>query len=338
MKIRENVPIAKLTTMRLGGPARFVLEIEKESDVAEAYAFAKKHDLPVYVLGGGSNIIGRDGGYDGVILVNRLLGMGEVAPEKANKIQMWAASGEALDDFVRYTTKYGWSGMEALSAIPGTVGAAPVQNVGAYGQEIADTLVSVDAYDVKTDQIVTLAKDELGMGYRRSIFNHGEDVGRYFITKIVVELKRAQLEPPFYNSLQKYMDEQGIDEYTPENIRKAVHAVRDSKLPNPEFIASSGSFFKNVYLKEEEIPAAEKKGIPVWDGGKIPSGWLVENAGLKGKLIHGMRVWDKASLVLVNEDAKNYSNLAAAREEIIKTVKEKYGFTLEQEPMELGEE
>ena len=228
--------------------------------------------------------------------------------------------------------------MEALSAIPGTVGAAPVQNVGAYGQEIADTLVSVDAYDVKTDQIVTLTKDELGMGYRRSIFNHGEDVGRYFITKIVVELKRTQLEPPFYNSLQKYMDEQGIDEYTPENIRKAVHAVRDSKLPNPEFIASSGSFFKNVYLKEEEIPAAEKKGIPVWDGGKIPSGWLVENAGLKGKLIHGMRVWDKASLVLVNEDAKNYSNLAAAREEIIKTVKEKYGFTLEQEPMELGEE
>ena len=338
MKIRENVPIAKLTTMRLGGPARFVLEIEQESDIAEAYAFSKKHNLPVYVLGGGSNIIGRDGGYDGVILVNRLFGMGEVAPEKANKIQMWAASGEALDDFVRYTTKYGWSGMEALSAIPGTVGAAPVQNVGAYGQEIADTLVSVDAYDTKTDRIVTLSKNELGMGYRRSIFNHGEDVGRYFITKIVVELKRTQLEPPFYNSLQRYMDEQGIDEYTPENIRKAVHAVRDGKLPNPEYIASSGSFFKNVYLtSDEEIEAAKARGIPVWDGGKIPSGWLIEHAGLKGQVFHGMRVSDKASLVLINESARDYADLAAAREEIIRIVREKFGYTLEQEPMELGE-
>ena len=227
--------------------------------------------------------------------------------------------------------------MEALSAIPGTVGAAPVQNVGAYGQEIADTIVSVDAYDTKTGEFVNLSKEELGLGYRRSIFNYGEDVGRYFITKVTVELTRTQLEPPFYNSLQRYIDERGIDEYTPENIRKAVHAVRDGKLPNPEYIASAGSFFKNVYLNEEETKEAEKKGIPVWEGGKVPSGWLLENAGLKGKTIHGMRVWDHASLVLVNESARGYKDLAAAREEIIKTVKDKYGLTLEQEPMELGE-
>ena len=263
--------------------------------------------------------------------------MGEVAPEKDNKIQLWSASGEILDDFVRYSTKYGWSGIECLSAVPGTVGAAPVQNVGAYGQDIAQTLVNVDAYDTKTEKFVTLDAKKLDLGYRHSIFNSGDEIGRYFITKITVALEKKELKPPFYNSLQKYLDDNNIDEYTPENIRKAVHAVR-TKLPNPEFIASSGSFFKNVYLDPEESIKAEKKGIPVWDGGKVPSGWLLENAGLKGKLIHGMRVWETASLVLVNESAKSYSDLDAARKEIIKTVKDKFGYTLEQEPMELGDE
>lgn len=337
MKIRENVPIAKLTTMRLGGPARYVIEIERVEDLPEAYAFAAEKDLPVYVLGGGSNIVGRDGGFDGVILVNRLLGMGEVAPAKDDKIELWAASGEALDDFVRYSTKYGWSGMECLSAIPGTVGAAPVQNVGAYGQDIAGVLKNVEAYNIKTKQFVTLPASKLDLGYRRSIFNTGELVGHYFITKITVTLEKTELKPPFYNSLQKYLDDNEIDEYTPENIRKAVHAVR-TKLPNPEFIASSGSFFKNVYLNEDNSKKVIDKGIPVWDGGKIPSGWLIENAGLKGQLIHGMRVWETASLVLVNESAKSYKDLDAARKEIIKTVQDKYGLTLEQEPMELGDE
>lgn len=337
MKIRENVPIAKLTTMRLGGPARYVIDIESAEDLPEAYAFAAEKDLPVYVLGGGSNIVGRDGGFDGVILVNHLLGMGEVAPEKDGKIELWAASGEALDDFVRYSTKYGWSGMECLSAIPGTVGAAPVQNVGAYGQDIAGVLKSVEAYNIKTKQFVTLPASKLDLGYRRSIFNTGELVGRYFITKITVTLEKKELKPPFYNSLQKYLDDHEIDEYTPENLRKAVHAVR-TKLPNPEFIASSGSFFKNIYLNEEDSKKAIDKGIPVWEGGKIPSGWLIENAGLKGQLIHGMRVWETASLVLVNESAKSYKDLDAARQEIIKTIQDKYGLTLEQEPMELGDE
>lgn len=337
MKIRENVPIAKLTTMRLGGPARYVIDIESAEDLPEAYAFAAEKDLPIYVLGGGSNIVGRDGGFDGVILINHLLGMGEVAPEKDGKIELWAASGEALDDFVRYSTKYGWSGMECLSAIPGTVGAAPVQNVGAYGQDIAGVLKSIEAYNIKTKQFVTLPASKLDLGYRRSIFNSGELVGRYFITKITVILEKKELKPPFYNSLQKYLDDHEIDEYTPENLRKAVHAVR-TKLPNPEFIASSGSFFKNIYLNEEDSKKATDKGIPVWEGGKIPSGWLIENAGLKGQLIHGMRVWETASLVLVNESAKSYKDLDAARQEIIKTIQDKYGLTLEQEPMELGDE
>ena len=338
MKIRENVPISELTTMRLGGAARYVIEVESEDEVAKAWAFAAEKELPVYVLGCGSNIIGRDGGFNGVILVNKIMGMGIAVPEANGMIDLYANSGELLDDFVTYGTQMGFSGMEALSAIPGTVGAAPVQNVGAYGQDIAQTLVSVRAYDNSLKKIVELPASDLDLSYRHSIFNSGDGVGRYFITQITVRLARKELKPPFYTSLQKYIEDNKITDFSPESIRKAVRAVREAKLPDPVEIASAGSFFKNVYLKTpEEIADAEKRGIPVWDGGKIPSGWLIEHAGLKGQVFHGMRVSDKASLVLINEDAKNYADLAAARKEIIGIVREKFGFTLEQEPMELGE-
>ncbi len=318
--------------MRLGGAARYVIDVEKTEDVAEAYAFAEEKNLPVYVLGCGSNIIGRDGGFDGVIIVNHLLGMGEI-----DDVTLYAYSGELLDDFVTYATKKGLSGIEALSAVPGTVGAAPVQNVGAYGQDISQTLVEVEAYDTRAKKIAILAREELDFGYRHSIFNSGKDVGRYFITKVTVRLKHGSLQPPFYNSLQKYLDDNKITDYSPETIRLAVRAVRESKLPDPAEIASSGSFFKNVYLDDpEEIEKARAAGIPVWDGGKIPSGWLIENAGLKGRIFHGMRVSDKASLVLINESAESYADLATAREEVIKVVRDKFGYTLEQEPMEIG--
>ena len=338
MKIRENIPISELTTMRLGGEARYVIDIESEDEVAEAYNFASEKSLPVYVLGSGSNIIGRDNGYNGVILVNKILGMGIARKEADDKIELFSNSGELLDDFVKYSTSLGFSGIEAMSAIPGTVGAAPVQNVGAYGQDIAQTLVSVRAYDTKDGDFVEMPAKNLDLSYRHSIFNSGELVGRYFITRITVRLKRTKLKPPFYTSLQKYLEENNITDYAPETIRLAVRAIREAKLPDPVELASSGSFFKNVYLRnKDEIAKAEAAGIPVWDGGKVPSGWLIENAGLKGKLFHGMRVSDKAALVLINESAKQYSDLAAAREEIVQSVKDKYGLTLEQEPMELGE-
>ena len=338
MNIRENVPISELTTMRLGGNARYVIEVTSEDDVEPAYAFADDKDLPVYVLGSGSNIIGRDGGFDGVILVNKIMGMGVYGEERDGTIELYANSGELLDDFVAYSVARGWHGMEALSAIPGTVGAAPVQNVGAYGQDISQSLVLVRAYDQLLEDFVDIPAYDMDLSYRHSIFNSGDKVGRYFITKVVVRLNRERMEPPFYNSLQAWLDEHHISVYTPDVIRHAVCEIRAAKLPDPATIASSGSFFKNVYLtSDEEIAAAKARGIPVWDGGKIPSGWLIEHAGLKGREFHGMRVSDKASLVLINESARDYADLAAAREEIIRIVREKFGYTLEQEPMELGE-
>ncbi len=328
--------------MRLGGKARYVIDIEEDKDLAEAYIFAKKKKLPTYILGRGSNVIGRDGGYNGIILVNKLRGIYVIDSDK-DSIRLCAKSGELLDTLVDYSVKlwngesYGYSGIEALRKIPGTVGAAPVQNVGAYGQEIKQVLHSVCVYDFKDSCFKHMMADELDLGYRHSIFNTGDGVGRYFITSVTVELNKHWLKPPFYTSLQAFFDKNNVKEFTPEIIRSGVTAVRASKLPDPTEYASAGSFFKNVYISEDQIPDAEEKGIPVWDGGKIPSGWLIENAGLKGKEFYGMRVSDKAALVLINESAKSYANLAKAREEVIKAVYDKFGFKLEQEPMELGE-
>lgn len=337
MKIRENVPIAELTTMRLGGPARYVVEVTAPEEAKEAFDFAAEKNLPVWVMGGGANTIGRDEGFDGVIILNRLHGI-EVIKEDAETLILRGMGGEIWDDFVQFAAKKGFSGIEAMAAIPGTLGAAPVQNIGAYGQEIADAIENVEVYDAKLKKFKTLEPADLQMSYRKSIFNQPENKGRYFIIAVTVRLKKVELKPPFYTSLQRYIDEHNETDFSPANIARMVTAVRASKLPDPAEEASSGSFFKNVYLPDTEVPAAEEAGLQVWrENGKnvINSGWLIEESGLKGKTFSGMRVSDKAALVLINDSAKSYADLAAAREEIRRIVRDKYGFDLAQEPVEV---
>lgn len=340
MKIRENVPIPELTTMRLGGNARYVLEIEELKDVPEAYRFAKEKGLSTWIMGGGANTIGKDAGFDGAILLNKLRGI-EVISETSDEVVVRAMGGEIWDDLVKFTTERGYSGIEAMAKIPGTVGAAPVQNIGAYGQDMSQVLESVEAYDTQTGELVVIGIEDMKMGYRSTIFNTGKDAGRYFIVAITIVLENDEhLEPPFYNSLQKYLDDNGITDYSPESIRKAVSAVRTYKLPDPAEEASAGSFFKNIFLTEEEAEAARARGVQVWDnseGGErmVNSGWLIEQAGLKGKTFHGMRVSDKAALILINDSAKSYADLDAARTEIRKIIEDKFGFVLEQEPVEI---
>ncbi len=356
LKIEENVPIRNLVTMRIGGPARFVITVTSKEEIPEAYQFAKERNLPVCVLGGGANTFAKDEGFDGVIILDRIMGISEVerpedeSPKDGDIAYFKAYGGEQWDDLVTYVSERGYSGIEAMAGIPGTAGAAPVQNIGAYGQEVTQVIVSVDAYDTKTDEFVVIPASEMKMSYRKSIFNSGENVGRYFIYATTVRVKKGQLNPPFYRSLQAYVDEHHETDFSPLNIARMVKEVRNSKLPDPEKIASAGSFFKNVYLTDEEADEAEARGIQVWRNAKevgpdspekrtnlVNSGWLLEEAGLKGKVFHGMKVSEKAALILINEDAKTYADLAAAREEIANIVFEKFGFRIEQEPDEIGE-
>ncbi len=344
MKIQENIPISSLTTMRIGGSARYVIEVENLGDLKSAYDFAKtkssKSPLPTWIMGGGANTIGHDDGFPGLIILNRMKGI-EILSQTADEVVIRAMGGEIWDDFVKFTTDLGYSGAETLSAIPGTVGAAPVQNIGAYGQEVSHIIESVEAYDTLSGELVVIGREDMHMSYRSTIFNTGKDAGRYFIIAVTFILENeSSMQPPFYNSLQKYLDEHSITDYSPASIRNAVIAIRREKLPDPATTPSAGSFFKNIYLTYKEADVAEAAGIKVYtksdDQKMINSGFLIEQAGLKGKLLHGFRVSEKAALILINESAKSYSDLVAARQEIIDTVYAKFGFRLEQEPVEIS--
>lgn len=336
MRVNENILISSLTTMRLGGPARYVLEVENKQDAADAFGFANAYHLPTFVLGYGANTIGHDEGFEGVIIINRMHGIEETKDGDYTILKVMG--GEYWDDVVEYACNKGLTGIEALSKIPGLAGAAPVQNIGAYGQEIADALTEIEVYDSATGTYKTLSHDDLEFSYRRSILNTTAK-NRYFVLSITLKLKTGQMERPFYNSIERYIDEHDLVELNPKGIRNIVTIIRAEKLPDPLVKPSSGSFFKNVYLTNEEADAAENKGYPVYrgkDGNKINSGWLIEKAGFKGKLLHGIRVNEKACLVLINESAKSYHDLVKAREEITTKVYDKFGYWLKQEPVEIS--
>ena len=190
-------------------------------------------------------------------------------------------------------------------------------------------------YDLKEEKYVTIKKEDMNLGYRQSIFNQGKDAGRYLIISMRIHLSHDRLTPPFYTSLQSYVEEHQITDFSPKSIREMVTEIRWSKLPKPEEMASSGSFFKNVYLDDQEAERLRSMNVPVWKGNKVPSGWLIDHAGLKGKSFYGMRVSEKAALILINESAQSYAHLKQAREEIVSIIEKKYGLTLKQEPVEL---
>lgn len=339
MQIYTNIPLKNYLTMKIGGNARFMTEIHTPQELAEVYKNAKKQNLPVFILGGGSNVIATEKGFDGLIIRIKIMGF-EIITEDDSYSIIKIGAGEDWDSVVEKTVQMNLSGIEAMSAIPGTAGAAPVQNTGAYGQEIADTLQSLEAYDSQTNSFVTLTNEECGFSYRNSIFRDKE-YGRYVITSITLRLSKSLPQPPFYDSLQKYLDEHNIKIYTQEIIRNAVMEIRKEKLPDPKVMPSAGSFFKNGIVEKWQLESLKdiNPNIPTYDMGdgtyKVPSGWLIEQTGLKGQLLHGMRVYDKNALVLVNESAKSYDDLALARNEIIGKVRDTFHIQIEQEPLQI---
>lgn len=339
MQVYTNIPLKNYLTMKIGGNARFMTEVHTSQELAEVYQNAKKQNLPVFILGGGSNVIATEKGFDGLVIRIKIMGF-EVITENDSYSIIKIGAGEDWDSVVEKTIQMNLSGIEAMSAIPGTAGAAPVQNTGAYGQEIADTLQSLEAYDSQTNSFVTLTNEECGFSYRNSIFRDKE-YGRYVITSITLRLSKSLPQPPFYDSLQKYLDEHNIKIYTQEIIRNAVMEIRKEKLPNPKVMPSAGSFFKNGIVEKWQLESLKdiNPNIPTYDMGdgtyKVPSGWLIEQTGLKGQLLHGMRVYDKNALVLVNESAKSYDDLALARNEIIGKVRDTFHIQIEQEPLQI---
>lgn len=339
MEVHTNIPLKNYLTMQLGGNARFMTDVHSADEVREICTKATQQNLALFVLGGGSNTLAHDEGFNGIVIRNRIMGFSVIA-EDTQSTTIKVGAGELLDDVVRKTVEMNLSGVEALSAIPGTAGAAPVQNVGAYGQEIADTLLSLEAYDVSTNQIVTFTSSDCEFSYRHSTFR-GRDMGRYIILTITLRLYKAAPQPPFYKAIQEYFDAHNITLYTPQIIRDAVIKIRSDKLPDPKLLPNTGSFFKNAIIEQWQLNELKQNypDMPVYDMPdgrfKVPTGWLIEQTGLKGQVIHGMKVHDKNALVLINQSATSYNDLAAARDHIIGAVRDKFRIDITQEPLEM---
>ena len=339
MDVHTNIPLKNLTTMKIGGPTRFFAEVHSSEELQSVYLNAKSKQIPVFVLGGGSNVIAQDGGYQGLIIRMRINGFETVADD-LNTTTIKVGAGENWDSVVARTVDMRLSGIEAMSAIPGTMGAAPVQNIGAYGQEISETLISLEAYDTIDDKFIVMQNEECGFGYRHSIFR-GAEKGRYIITSVTLRLSKNLPSAPFYDSLQAYLDAHAITIFTHQTIRDAVIGIRQEKLPDPAVKPSAGSFFKNAIIEQWQLTELQQNypDIKVYPMGgnafKVSSGWLIEKSGFKGQLLHGIRVNEKNCLVLINESATGYSDLAEARDEIIGKVRDTFRIQIEQEPLEI---
>lgn len=338
MNLQTNVPLSRFSTMRLGGNAKFLTEVTSEDELLEAVEFAREKALRIVNVGVGSNIIWTNQGFDGLVIVHRNSSVSSNQEDGAVKFEV--GSGKNWDEFVAETVEQSLSGIEALSLIPGTCGAAPVQNIGAYGQEVADSITEVRAYDLHESTFVTLDHEACGFHYRQSIFNTSEK-GRYLITKVTFRLHASNPQPPFYKDVDSYFESKDIMSPTPQQLREAVIAIRSNKLPDPSEVANNGSFFKNPIV--EHVIAAKLKeqspDLPAWeleDGRvKISAAWLIEQAGFNRGYyddVTGMATWKNQSLVLVNQQAKSSDDVFAFRDNIIDSVSKKFGIILEQEP------
>jgi UDP-N-acetylmuramate dehydrogenase len=339
MDIHTNIALKNLTTMKLGGPTKYFAEAHTLQELHDLCLDAQTKNVPVFVIGGGSNVIAHDEGYQGLVLRIKIPGF-EVVANDLYSTSIKIGAGEVWDDVVKRTVDMQLSGIEALTSIPGTAGAAPVQNIGAYGQEISETLVSLEAYDTQSRRIVTLQNADCEFSYRHSTFR-GSQQGRYIITSITLKLSKTLPSPPFYESLQNYFDQHSITVFTQQTVRDAVAAIRSEKLPDPAVRPSAGSFFKNAIIEGWQLEGlkATYPDIKTYEMGnnmhKIPTGWLIEKTGLKGQTLHGMHIHEGNALVLINESAKSYADLDAARTEIIGKVRDAFQIIIEQEPLEI---
>lgn len=324
--------------MRLGGVAAYATEIHNRIELLEALSWAQEKNLPIIMIGGGSNIVWKDTGFNGLLVINKIEHY-DAFEESESDVYVTVGSGEIWDSVVKRTTDAGLTGIEALSLIPGSAGATPVQNVGAYGQEVGNVLLSVEAFDIQARDYVTLAASDCGFGYRMSRFN-SIDHGRFYITGLTLHLMKGTMQPPFYGALQSYYDATKSTDYSPQAIRNAVISIRSAKLPDPSKIANNGSFFSNPIINEDQFNYISENyvAVPHWSVGtgsvKVSAAWLIEQSGFKD--VHdeetGMATWARQPLVLINEHAKNTADLLKFRQKIIDAVKEKFNIELRQEP------
>lgn len=337
MQILKGVSLKLHSTMRLGGTVDYLVNVKTREELLEAETWAENKQLPVMLIGSGSNIIWRDEGFKGLLLVNKIKGFKKIE-DAEDYVTYQIGAGENWDSVVERLVELKLQGVECLSLIPGTAGATPIQNVGAYGQDISQTLTEIEAYDRMEKEFVTIANKDCSFSYRQSRFK-GVDKGRFLICSITLKLKKAKPTKPFYDSLQSYLNDKKISDPSLLQIRKAVISIRSQKLPDPNKVANNGSFFANPIVNRAQHSKLVRKysDIKSWEvpgGYKISAAWLIEKAGFKGKkdIETGMSIWKNQSLVLINESAKTTNDLIKYQDKITEKVYEISEINLEREP------
>ena len=333
MKIRRNYNLAKLNTFGISANARFFVELSNEADLRELFNVPEFKNNQKLFLGGGSNVLFTKD-FDGLVVLNKLKGI-EILKEDSKSVVIRCMGGEIWHDLVIFATERGYWGIENLSFIPGTVGAAPMQNIGAYGAELANVLINVEAYDLengKENEKKIFNKEECELGYRDSIFKNRLK-GKYFITAITITLSKIENKNITYKILQEYLEKNKIEVKNSKDISDAVTFIRKTKLPDPIIIGNAGSFFKNVFVElatleklqktYPEIPHFNEEGIV-----KIPAGWFIEQCGWKGKRIENVGVHEKHALVLVNYGGATGKEILVLVNKIIADIKEKFDLEL----------
>ena len=347
MQLQQNVPLAPLTTLGVGGPARYFVEAQSLAEVSDAVAFAHSNQLPLFVLGGGSNLVVSDSGWPGLVLKIGIRGIEERS--EAGRMLFEVGAGEEWDRFVAHAVARNCAGIECLSGIPGSVGGTPVQNVGAYGQEVAETVESVQALDLRDGQVHELCNEACGFSYRTSIFNSSRR-GRYILLRVTYTLQPGGAPRLQYADLKRYFAGWSVTPTLAET-RDAVRRIRAGKgmliSPGDEDCRSAGSFFKNPILSPEQYQdltaraSAKNLQVPSYPAldalKKVSAAWLVEHSGFSKGLASGaVGISRKHALAIINRGGATSADIVALKEQIQQRVEDLWGIHLEPEPVFVG--
>jgi len=330
----ENASLANRNTLRVDARARLLAEVQDASKLIELLDFPAVRQGKLLVLGEGSNLL-FTGDFDGTVLAMATRGV--QVEQDGDVARIAVAAGERWDDFVRWTLGQGFAGLENLILIPGTVGAAPIQNIGAYGTEVAEFIESVEAWDTQEHRVAVLARADCAFAYRDSVFKH--QPGRYIVTAVRFALPRSRELRLDYAGIREELARMGVDKPAPFHVAEAVVHLRTRKLPDPAVIGNAGSFFKNPMV-DASVGEALKRSHPElvsWIGAdgrwKLSAAWLIENGGFKGQREGDAGISNRHALVLVNHGRATGAELWAFAQRVIEGVQARFGVRLEPEPV-----
>lgn len=331
--IQKNVSLAAYNTFRFSYQAEYFAVVETLKSLKVLLSWANRLNINITMIGGGSNLLISDD-ISGLVIVNRLVGM-KAHKRSDNLVSFTVASGENWHDVVAYAIEKKWHGIENLALIPGTIGAAPVQNIGAYGVEIKDVLARVQVIEQTTGDVYWVNANDCGFAYRDSHFK-GKWKNKFIITSVELTLKKHADLLLSYGGLANRIE----GEPSLRKVFEAVCDIRQKKLPNPSELANAGSFFKNPIVNQKQHDELKKHfpnlvSFPFGNGFKLAAGWLIDQAGWKGKKYQGVGVYDKQALVLVNYSEESAGSLLTLETQIKQSILDLYGVELEREPVQL---